>query len=423
MNTNNALENVKTVDEITAELNALVNEQETRINTQALRISMSHPFFSSLLLGMVRRPSWQVPTMSTNGLSIYWNPLFTKSLKDEEIRGVLVHECLHPGLGHLWRTKKEWDQRIANMAADFAINNFIDDYNNGLQDSGRRLALPQGGCLDHKYDGMPMEQIYTLLINDPQVRKSAEKFFSVGEMMQPGEGEDSGNGDSDDSESGGQGVKGMRPVDGRDQAEWARRMHQAANIAKAMGNMPSSLSRILGDLGKPDVNWADALSRFVEQNAADDFDWQVADRRFLDAGFYLPSMRSDSMPPITAVLDTSGSIDTGILTKFATELQDIMTRLRPEKLYVVYADAAVAGSQEFLSGDTISLNPRGGGGTDFRPAFDYVAKNHPDSSAMIYFTDGYGSFPAKEPQFPLLWITYGLPPREYPFGEVIEATL
>ena len=47
---------------------------------------------------------------------------------------------------------------------------------------------------------------------------------------------------------------------------------------------------------------------------------------------------------------------------------------------------------------------KGFGGTDFRPVFDYVDrlnKEHEFTNlkGLIYFTDGYGVFPAKKPDY------------------------
>ena len=47
---------------------------------------------------------------------------------------------------------------------------------------------------------------------------------------------------------------------------------------------------------------------------------------------------------------------------------------------------------------------RGEGGTDFRPAFSYVEelkqkKMFGKLKGLIYFTDGYGTFPAKKPEY------------------------
>ena len=47
----------------------------------------------------------------------------------------------------------------------------------------------------------------------------------------------------------------------------------------------------------------------------------------------------------------------------------------------------------------------GGGGTDFRPVFDYVEK-HPElePALLIYFTDGYGIFPVKMPPYDTVFV-------------------
>ena len=47
---------------------------------------------------------------------------------------------------------------------------------------------------------------------------------------------------------------------------------------------------------------------------------------------------------------------------------------------------------------------RGLGGTDFRPVFEYVEqlrqnKEFTNLKGLIYFTDGYGAFPAKKPDY------------------------
>ena len=47
---------------------------------------------------------------------------------------------------------------------------------------------------------------------------------------------------------------------------------------------------------------------------------------------------------------------------------------------------------------------RGFGGTDFRPVFEYVdrlcrEKEFAHLGGLIYFTDGYGTFPEKQPDY------------------------
>jgi predicted metal-dependent peptidase len=50
------------------------------------------------------------------------------------------------------------------------------------------------------------------------------------------------------------------------------------------------------------------------------------------------------------------------------------------------------------------MQVRGLGGTDFRPVFTYVdnlvkKKEFTNLKGLIYFTDGYGVFPAKMPDY------------------------
>ena len=51
----------------------------------------------------------------------------------------------------------------------------------------------------------------------------------------------------------------------------------------------------------------------------------------------------------------------------------------------------------------------GGGGTDFRPAFAYVDRliaqgELPQLGGLLYFTDGYGVFPAEAPEYPSAFV-------------------
>ena len=69
----------------------------------------------------------------------------------------------------------------------------------------------------------------------------------------------------------------------------------------------------------------------------------------------------------------------------------------------------------------------GRGGTDFRPVFQWVESeirsggiDCPD--AIIYLTDGYGSFPERAPDMPVLWVCApdSIKPEGYPFGACLQ---
>ena len=69
----------------------------------------------------------------------------------------------------------------------------------------------------------------------------------------------------------------------------------------------------------------------------------------------------------------------------------------------VQSDVKITNEKE-LKAYMESLTLYGEGGTDFRPAFAYVDElvrqgEFEDLRGLIYFTDGYGTFPGKMPAY------------------------
>jgi predicted metal-dependent peptidase len=83
----------------------------------------------------------------------------------------------------------------------------------------------------------------------------------------------------------------------------------------------------------------------------------------------------------------------------------------------VYCDEAVAGTETYEPGDAIRLTPHGGGGTAFRPVFDWIAGSDIQPVCAVYLTDLYGSEFGPAPEYPVLWVSTGADAA--PFGEVI----
>jgi predicted metal-dependent peptidase len=60
----------------------------------------------------------------------------------------------------------------------------------------------------------------------------------------------------------------------------------------------------------------------------------------------------------------------------------------------------------------------GGGGTSFVPVFEEVHKLGFKPDALVYLTDGYGTF-GDAPDYPVLWGDISHDPKLYPWGEVV----
>jgi predicted metal-dependent peptidase len=204
----------------------------------------------------------------------------------------------------------------------------------------------------------------------------------------------------------------------RQQQEWAIFADQAIRSAKMCGLEPANLARPLEENRESKQDWRAILRDFVAATTPSDYRWTPPNRRYISRGLYLPSVERSGLGRIVVAVDTSGSIGTHELEQFAGEISAIADEVKPESIHVVYCDAAVQATEEFLPSDPIQLTPQGGGGTDFRPVFDWVAENQVDPVCLIYLTDlCCYSYPV-DPEFPVLWVTNSR--TTAPFGETVR---
>ena len=128
----------------------------------------------------------------------------------------------------------------------------------------------------------------------------------------------------------------------------------------------------------PKVDWRDVLRRYLSAAAKSDYAWTPPNRRYIARGLYLPSLRSETLGPVVVAVDTSGSIDDATLAAFSAETTAILDEAAPEAIHVVYCDPRRSPDRTLQAGDVIDLTPHGGGGTAFRPVFDWIADiRHP----------------------------------------------
>lgn len=357
-------------------------------------LALSAPFFASLAFRLRYIPDPTIPTACTDGVSIRYSPAFIDSLSVEETKGLIAHEALHCALLHFDRLKGR-DHRLWNMAGDYAINLIL---------HRARFTLPEGALLDHQYDGMSTEEIYARLAQDPP---NPDPIWNIGGVEPPpGSGE---------SEGAGSGSGDANPEVTRG---WIVAAAQAAQQARAMGRLPAGMDRFLEGLTAPRIDPASVLAEFIEQSAANDYSFARFNRRLYPFGIYMPGMRSDTLPPIVLVNDTSGSRGDEQLREFCGFVSEVLSRWQCE-ITVLHVDCEVARVEELTSADLpLRLKPAGGGGTDFRAAFDWVEQSGREYAAMVYLTDMWGQFPHDAPPYPVIWISdSGV--EDAPFGRAV----
>lgn len=112
-------------------------------------------------------------------------------------------------------------------------------------------------------------------------------------------------------------------------------------------------------------------------------------------------------------IDTSGSVSGELVQIFVQKTYNILKSTESFfskiNLHIIQCDANIQEdiritNQADFDAYLKTMKIRGLGGTDFRPVFDYVdglrrQKEFKNLKGLIYFTDGYGTFPAKKPAY------------------------
>jgi predicted metal-dependent peptidase len=388
-----------------------------RIQKARTALLLDHPFFGSLLFRLGARPTTFIPTMATDGISLFYNPDFTETLNAAELIGTLAHEALHPALQHHTRrggrNRKRW-----NMACDFAINPL-------LLDAG--LTLPKDVLIDHRFRGMSAERIYNLI--EEQGTAPSERSASVEPETEDGSGDEPSQPNQDEGESNaivtpggfGQVLDAPEGDDGDSVAEQAREwkiaVEQAENVAKLAGKLPAGVTRSLEQSDAAGVDWRELLRRAWSETIPFDYSWMPPNRRHIWAGLYLPGLRSEGVGEIAIAVDCSGSINARQLGLFEAEIRSILEGQRPSRVHVLYFDTEVHKAAVYEAGQPIVLTPVGGGGTNVAPCFRWLDERGIVPQTLVFLTDLCGTFPREAPAYPVLWASTDS--RNVPFGQVI----
>ena len=488
-----------------------LKNQEMRLTQTRIRMMLEFPFFGSLLLNLLPKFTFDIPTMATDGIQLYVNPIFMDSLfvsdgfhskniekiirnnstNEEAVANdvykyleehaksrieredfflaegfhinnfIIYHEvehCIrdHCGVGLAsrqgTRNLKIKDENgglicLWNIAGDYAINNSINDDIRALTKttaSGKQVSSfikrPKFGLFDEKFNGMTTEQIYDKLL---------EELKNKGKGKQDGDAQlfDLGISDGDLFDSHADALPNVKRdgsvvnekgeiVSKEDlKARWEENFGSAYYQAKEQGLVPNGMQRTFDEMfTPPQVPWYDELSNYVfTMPNGDDINLRRPNKRFQD--FFIPTHRSETINVIFA-FDTSGSMFDEALMKGASEVEGIFQSFDNVKMYILACDAQIHSAELWDGATSLSEDVekmakafKGGGGTDFIPVFEWIRdmdEQTADNSfnILIYFTDGYGSFP-QDPNLidivDTIWIRRenDLKPEDFPFGKVI----
>lgn len=407
---------------------------ETKLAAARTRLILDKPFLGSLVMHLSLKAAnakW-CATMATDARNFYYNPDYIARLTLDQTQFVLAHEAMHCALSHFnrrnHRQKHRWD-----VACDYAVNMILDD---------ERMAGPDNALMNATYRGLTAEEIYPVLHEDPPEETMDQHLFDDTGSGQGGEGEaeendsdpgDGGEGEPSEvggqsepaesdpaerSESGGQDAP-PPPMD-PDQLDeqWQGRLAAAAQAARQAGKLSASMLRLVDRLLAPKLPWRALLARYMMNVARDDYSFQRTSRREGEA--MMPRLYSQGVR-VAVALDTSGSVTDDEMREFLSEVDALKAQVRAEvTLHACDNKLAEGGPWRFAMWQTVELpdSISGGGGTDFRPVFDWLEAGQISPDLLLYFTDAEGRFPELEPAFTVVWLVKGKAP--VPFGVRIQ---
>lgn len=377
-------------DQIDSATQALAEKYMSEVRAKLL---LKQPFYGVLLSMTDFIPETVIPTMATDGVRVYYNPNYVVNLSEAERSGVLLHEISHCIYLHCSPTRRlNRDRMRWNFAADYAINLEIRDLG---------YTLPKGVLLDDKYRDMNAEQIYDKLPKDEESLKKLGGTLDT--HIEPADGTE----DWDDME---------------DKVISAFEMTKDQYEGKNQGKFPGGIKRWIEKMRKSKVKWERIFHKYVGQALAkDDFSYSRCNRRLMGQDIYVPDLRNFVIGHVVLAIDTSGSITPKILEQFAAELMKISHLVN--EVTVITCDAAVhevvkiRKMEDFMK----KIKFKGGCGTDFRPVFREVEDRNIIPELLIYLTDAWGTFPQKQPAFPVIWcLTTGSNKNAIPWGQSVE---
>lgn len=323
-----------------------------------------------------------IPYGATDGRRLILNESGIRHLESEPdavnmITFLLCHEALHGLLGHGWRAQKLKCKQTANVAADYIINAMIADHG---------MPMMKGILFDKKLSGnKSMEILYYELLKDAQPPTCPMPDL-VELDVKPDETEE----------------------EVIDQLETQAEAMIVAD--KAQSKRDGTTATVVIDRGSvADIRWQDLLWGFFTQHPRSRWCSPMNRPVFSSSGIVCLGREKRPRGCLAVAVDTSGSVSPQMLADFLSEVNDIIKQVRPAEVHLLSVSHAVADYFLLNEGELTPMTMKGGGGTRFQPAFDYLAEIGVEPDVLVYLTDGYSmdATTLKPIGYPVIWVSTG----------------
>lgn len=367
------------------------------------------PYFRAELLRIVTREAeWlAMPTMAMSDRQVlYWHPDFVVKESIPVLAGAFMHEFMHHLL-HDCDPARQGDRW--NAAFDLRINPMVRDM---------RLPLPDGVYFPQRFnlpEGETAAWYYAHLPTDPNGKPKPSSGSKPGDGEKTGQGKcgkcagnpAQGEPDGDPDERAQVEVDASRQRAAEAVRKWAQQ--------KGRGSLPAGLERWAEEFLKPHkIRWQDELARRARSFVAHrigmrDYSFSRPSRRSLAGGNNDPIRPGMIAPEPRACLlmDTSGSMSGDQLGIIVRESRGILKSIGTD-MDCIAIDSQIHGMKRVRDWREVAKLLKGGGGSDFRPAFEELAKRRERPDVIIAATDGMIGVPENAPRWAnVIWLLTG----------------
>lgn len=361
----------------------------------------------------------QINPLGTDGENLYYHPQGLTGLyregKNQVNRGYL-HCLFHCLFAHIYeRGKKE---KVWDLACDIAAEYLLDMQNDSCiyrrKSSLRRQIY---GWLEKELKVVTAQGIYRQLqarVFSTEEWENWEREFYV------------------DDHSRWEGKQEEKPTPNPNREKWEDNREKMETEMELFSKEASEGREAMKDLlhaeNRERYDYREFLRKFAVLKEVMQVDMDTFDYIY----YYYGMERYGNMPLIepletsevrkveefVIVIDTSMSCKESLIKKFLEETYSILNQTqsfhRKIQVHIIQCDDKIQSDRKITSFDEMEEYLRkfqvtGLGGTDFRPPFAYVEQLRAMGQlshlrGLLYFTDGYGTFPAKKPSYETAFI-------------------
>jgi predicted metal-dependent peptidase len=364
------------------------------------------------------------------------NEHFWESLTELERLGLLKHELLHIAFGHLTSVFKFSDRRLANVAMDMEINQYIDaswlpggslssDEFKQLKESviaeletakendatpedllAISKKIPARGIMIDDYAELNLDRkagarYYYDKLKEAKDEKDqtgtsgSEAFDNLCDQMDAGDGADLPDHSTWDE---------FENLSEAEQKLIDKQLQKVLSDAKEQtvkkrGNVPGEIEGVIviEEIVPPKFDWRGYIRRFtgISTKVYTKKIRRKENRRF-DAN---PGLKVKMRQHMLLAIDTSGSVSDSELKEFMSEMHHIFKC--GVDITIIQCDTMIRSIEVYKGKHELSVQGRGG--TEFDPVLEYFNAHLGKYTSLVYFTDGE-CYTDVKPRGNVLWV-------------------